>query len=199
MIFGNLLRKVLRKLLPNNSIEKILGVQICETGVMKNAIELWHDMYKNNPPWRGGKENVIPLNLPSAISEEFARLILTEFEISITGGQMGEFLNKQIEDQLTELPKYVEWYCAGGGIVVKPYVTDVDDNGNPTAIELDFVKKCRFLPVCVLTERRSYCSRIRRGEEGRRLPVYKTGISRVDRADVYDRKQGVPVRTDISV
>ena len=120
----------MRKLLPNNSIEKILGVQICETGVMKNAIELWHDMYKNNPPWRGGKENVIPLNLPSAISEEFARLILTEFEISITGGQMGEFLNKQIEDQLTELPKYVEWYCAGGGIVVKPYVTDVDDNGN---------------------------------------------------------------------
>ncbi len=152
MIFGNLLRKVLRKLLPNNSIEKILGVQICETGVMKNAIELWHDMYKNNPPWRGGKENVIPLNLPSAISEEFARLILTEFEISITGGQMGEFLNKQIEDQLTELPKYVEWYCAGGGIVVKPYVTDVDDNGNPTAIELDFVKSVDFFP-CAFSQK----------------------------------------------
>lgn len=50
-------------------------------GVMQNAIELWHNMYKNEPPWRGGKDNVIPLNLPSAISEEFARLILTEFSI----------------------------------------------------------------------------------------------------------------------
>ena len=29
----------------------------------------------------GGKDNVIPLNLPTAISEEFARLILTEFSI----------------------------------------------------------------------------------------------------------------------
>ena len=54
----------------NNSVEKALGVDICESGVMQNAIELWHNMYKNEPPWRGGKDNVIPLNLPAAISEE---------------------------------------------------------------------------------------------------------------------------------
>lgn len=146
MIFGKLLRKVLRKLLPNNSIEKVLKIQICETGVMKDAIELWHCMYKNNPPWRGGKENVIPLNLPAAISEEFARLILTEFDISISGGAMGEFLDKQLKEQLKELNKFMELYCAGGGIIIKPYVGGIDENGQPTDIELDFVKTVDFYP-----------------------------------------------------
>lgn len=73
MRIANILRKVLRRLVPNNSVEKALGVDICESGVMQNAIELWHNMYKNEPPWRGGKDNVIPLNLPSAISEEICQ------------------------------------------------------------------------------------------------------------------------------
>ena len=146
MIFGNLLRKVLRKLLPNNSIEKILQVQICESGIMQNAIELWHEMYKNNPPWKGGENNVIPLNLPAAISEEFARLILTEFELEVTGSPMADFINEQLADQLGDLSKFVELYCEGGGIAVKPFVTDVDQSGRPTAIELDFVKTVDFYP-----------------------------------------------------
>ena len=88
MRIANILRKVLRRLVPNNSVEKALGVDICESGVMQNAIELWHNMYKNEPPWRGGEDNVIPLNLPAAISEEFARLILTEFSMEVTGSPM---------------------------------------------------------------------------------------------------------------
>ena len=55
MRIANILRKVLRRLVPNNSVEKALGVDICESGVMQNAIELWHNMYKNEPTWRGGK------------------------------------------------------------------------------------------------------------------------------------------------
>ena len=88
--------------MPNNSVEKALGVDICESGVMQNAIELWHNMYKNEPPWRGGKDNVIPLNLPAAISEEFARLILTEFSMEVTGSPMAAFINEQLKDQLTK-------------------------------------------------------------------------------------------------
>ena len=94
--------------MPNNSVEKALGVDICESGVMQNAIELWHNMYKNEPPWRGGKDNVIPLNLPAAISEEFARLILTEFSMEVTGSPMAAFINEQLKDQLTDLNKFVE-------------------------------------------------------------------------------------------
>ena len=107
MRIANILRKVLRRLVPNNSVEKALGVDICESGVMQNAIELWHNMYKNEPPWRGGKDNVIPLNLPAAISEEFARLILTEFSMEVTGSPMAAFINEQLKDQLTDLNKFV--------------------------------------------------------------------------------------------
>ena len=146
MRIANILRKVLRRLVPNNSVEKALGVDICESGVMQNAIELWHNMYKNEPPWRGGKDNVIPLNLPSAISEEFARLILTEFSMEVTGSPMAAFINEQLKDQLTDLNKFVEMYCEGGAIAVKPFVTNIDENGRPTAIELDFVKAVDFFP-----------------------------------------------------
>ena len=66
----NIFRKLVRNLLPGNSVEKILKVQICESGVMKNAIELWQDMYKNEPPWKGGQEKIIPLNLPAVISSD---------------------------------------------------------------------------------------------------------------------------------
>ena len=146
MRIANILRKVLRRLVPNNSVEKALGVDICESGVMQNAIELWHNMYKNEPPWRGGKDNVIPLNLPAAISEEFARLILTEFSMKVTGSPMADFINEQLKDQLTDLNKFVEMYCEGGAIAVKPFVTNIDENGKPTAIELDFVKAVDFFP-----------------------------------------------------
>lgn len=146
MRIANILRKVLRRLVPNNSVEKALGVDICESGVMQNVIELWHNMYKNEPPWRGGKDNVIPLNLPSAISEEFARLILTEFSMKVTGSPMADFINEQLKDQLTDLNKFVEMYCEGGAIAVKPFVTNIDENGKPTAIELDFVKAVDFFP-----------------------------------------------------
>ena len=142
----NIFRKLVRNLLPGNSVEKILKVQICESGVMKNAIELWQDMYKNEPPWKGGQEKIIPLNLPAAISSEFARLILTEFRIEISGSQMAEYLDRQLKKDLIDLNKFVEWYCAGGGIAIKPYVAGVNEHGKPTAIKLDFVRSVDFFP-----------------------------------------------------
>lgn len=97
---------------------------------MKDAIELWQDMYKNEPPWKGGPNNTIPLNLPAVISSEFARLILTEFRIEISGSQMAEYLDGQLKKDTLELEKFVEWYCAGGGIAIKPYVSGVDEKRN---------------------------------------------------------------------
>ena len=147
MIFGNLLRKVLRKLLPNNSIEKELKVQIAVSGIMENAMELWSLMYENNPPWQGGPSKVIPINLPAAIAEEFSRLVLTEFEISVTGSPMAEFVNQELIANLDEISRFMELYCAKGGIVIKPYVTEPDENGIPTSISLDFVQADNFYPV----------------------------------------------------
>lgn len=148
----NIFRRLVRGLLPGNSIEKILKVQICESGAMKNAIELWQDMYKNEPPWKGGPNKTVPLNLPAVISSEFARLILTEFRIEISGSQMAEYLDDQLKKSTIELSKFVEWYCAGGGIAIKPYVSGVDENGRPTEIKLDFVRSVDFFPCAYNNE-----------------------------------------------
>lgn len=137
---------MLRSLLPSNSIEKELKVEIVTSGIMKNAIELWSLMYSNIPPWKGGDDNVVCLNLAATISEEFARLILTEFQLKVIGSPMADFINKQLKEQLVELTKFVELYCAKGGIVLKPYVKNSDENGNPTSIGIDFVQADDFYP-----------------------------------------------------
>lgn len=149
----NIFRKLVRNLLPGNSVEKILKVQICESSIMRDAIQLWWDMYENNPPWKGGPNKVIPTGLPAMIATKFMQLILKEFEIKISGSQMAKYLNKQLERDLTDLSKFVEWYCVGGGIAIKPYVSGADENGQPTAIKLDFVRSVDFFPCAYDNER----------------------------------------------
>ncbi len=134
------LRSAFNKLTPKNNIERQLHVSVATSGVMERAIELWSCMYGNNPPWRGGKADVIPLNLPAAISEEMARLILTEFKIEVTGSARGDFINRQIADNFVSLSDHVELYCAKGGICLKPYVSG-------RTINIDFTQADRFFPT----------------------------------------------------
>lgn len=141
----NFLRKWVRKLLPRNSIEKELKVQIAVSSTMDHAIELWKDMYENNPPWRG-ETGVICTNLPATIAEEMARLVLTEFEAEITGGRLGEFFSEQLKREMIDLDTKMELFCAKGGIVLKPYVS-ADAKGRPDKIEIDFVEADKFYPT----------------------------------------------------
>lgn len=147
MRFGikNFIRKWVRKLLPRNSVEKELKVQIAISGAMDNAIQLWKDMYENHPPWEG-KDGTLCTNLPATIAEEMSRLVLTEFELSTTGSQLADFINTQLERELTDLDIHVERYCAKGGIVMKPYVS-VGPTGLPEKIEIDFVEADHFYPT----------------------------------------------------
>ena len=141
----NFIRKWVRKLLPRNSVEKELKVQIAISGVMDNAIQLWKDMYENHPPWIGEK-GTLCTNLPATIAEEMSRLVLTEFELSTTGSKLADFINIQLERELTDLDIQVERYCAKGGIVLKPYVS-VGPTGMPDKIEIDFVEADHFYPT----------------------------------------------------
>lgn len=141
----NFLRKWVRKLLPRNNIEKELHVQIAVSSAMDHAIELWKDMYENTPPWKV-ESGTICTNLPATIAEEMARLILTEFELDISGGALGDWIKKQLDRELAELDSKMERYCAKGSIVLKPYVS-VGINGLPENIEIDFVEADKFYPT----------------------------------------------------
>lgn len=142
---GNFIRKWVDKLFPVKSLENEMKIQIAVSSKMDNAIELWKDMYENHPPWEG-KDGTICTNVPATIAEEMARLILTEFDLEVTGSQMADFINEQLERELVDLDVQMERYCAKGGIVLKPYVS-VDADGVPNRIEIDFVEADKFYPT----------------------------------------------------
>lgn len=130
---------------PTGSLEKEMKVKIAVSGKMETAIELWKDMYENHPPWEG-KDGTLCTNIPATIAEEMARLILTEFDLQVEGSQMADFINDQLDRELTDLDIQMERYCAKGGIVLKPYVSPGED-GAPGRIEVDFVEADKFYPT----------------------------------------------------
>lgn len=135
-------------MLPKQNLEKKLNVQIATSGVMDNAIQLWLKMYRNMPPWLGGNAHVKSLNIPAAIAEEMARLVLTEFELTLDGSARATFLKEQMENTLENMGNIVEMWCALGGIVLKPYAAGADETtGNPDHIEVDVVHANRFYPT----------------------------------------------------
>ena len=62
------------------------------------------------------------LELPAAISSEFARLITLEMNSSLSGSPRAEYLNTQYQAFLSGIRQQVEYACAKGGMVFKPYV-----------------------------------------------------------------------------
>ena len=130
-----LLREVVNKVFNRSAIESKIDVDIAVTDQMARAIDLWHEMYENRAPWLSDK--VTSLNLPTAIAGEFARLVTLELESEITGN---DYLNEQYQTFLKEIRKNVEYACAKGGIVFKPYV-------NGENIEIDYVQAEDFYPT----------------------------------------------------
>ena len=105
---------------------------------MREAIALWTEMYDNSPPWQG--ENVKSLNLPAVIAAETARLATLEMQSEVSGGERARYLEEMYRPVLARLRRYVEYGCAKGGLVLKPYVCD----GN---ILVDFVQADAFYPT----------------------------------------------------
>ena len=135
-------------MLPKQNLEKKLGIKIATSSIMDNEIQLWLKMYQNEPPWMGGKEDIKCLNLPASISEELARLILTEFSVAVDGSLRANFINEQLESMFGEMSNVVEMWCALGGIALKPYVSgENEETGQPEKICLDVTYANRFFPT----------------------------------------------------
>lgn len=140
------LKGKVRAMLPKASVERELHVTISESEAMKRAIDEWMSMYKDSPGWK--KADTVTLNLPAAISAEFARLILTEFSLECTGSAMATFVDEQMKKALKARFRTVSLYCALGGIVAKVYPTDVDpETGRPTRVAVDWIAADDFYPV----------------------------------------------------
>lgn len=112
---------------------------------MTNTIKKWFEMYEDKGYWLTNNSDT--LSLPSAISSELARLVTLEFEYTVSGDDGSPvdisntqltralFIQKCLNDITAEIWRHVEYCCAGGGIVFKPYI-----NGrsiSPSVVQAD--------------------------------------------------------------
>lgn len=114
-------------------------IDISITSRMAGQIELWTMMFENRPPWVDHKK-IFGMNLAAAISGEMSRLVTLELKSEISGSARANYLNEQYKTVLADLRKNVEFACAKGGLIFKPYVTS---NG----ISVQYIQADHFFPI----------------------------------------------------
>lgn len=140
------LKGVFRRMFSANDIESVLHVQPTMSQEMKDAIELWEQMYKNKSPWVMSNENLRSLGLPAMIASEKARTATIEMNVKITGeSERAKFISKQFKKVTSTIRKNLEYGIALGGLVIKPYVVMGPDN--QYKIEFNYVKATDFYPL----------------------------------------------------
>ena len=131
------LRGVIKKVLGNKEINRI-GVTIAVSDEMQQAIRKWILMYKGQADWIGPEKQ--SLGLPSLIASEVAMMVTLEAEVNIAGSKRAEWLTEQFAPVMENLRLAVEYACAEGGLVFKPYV----DGEN---LAVDYVHADDFYPT----------------------------------------------------
>ena len=102
------LKGAVNKMLGKDNLKSVLAVTPAVSSKMKNAIELWENMYKNEAPWLDDK--VHSLGLPALISREKARMATLEREIKITGeGERTEFIKDTFTQVTNTIRKELEY------------------------------------------------------------------------------------------
>lgn len=131
-------REWIKKMIGKQTVDKALNIEVAFSSKMAEGIELWARMYENKAPWLNA--DVKSMGLPAAIASELARLTTIEMEAEFTGGARATWLEEQFGRVMDKLRHQVEFGCAKGGLVFKPYIA-----GEQLAI--DFVQADQFYPA----------------------------------------------------
>ena len=132
---------------PYKTVEQAEHIETPLSTDMKNAIDLWHDIYVNKAPWLN--EDCVSLNLGALISSEIARQVLIEFKWNVTSPKKDDIenTNSEINEAETQqivrdepdnervmflknsvslisenLMRRLEPGLASGSMIIKPYV-----------------------------------------------------------------------------
>ena len=100
---------------------------------MQTAIDTWLDMYQHQESSANDSHS---LDLPSAISSEFARLVMAESEFHVSSA----FLDEQFQKFLKRFLIKADTAFALGSIVFKPYVSG-------KKILVDMIRADRYAPT----------------------------------------------------
>ena len=107
-----------RDRLAGEILEREFGAAAAASPLDAKNRRLWWDMYVNHPPWENCE--VRPLGLPGAVGRELARQTLTEFRLSLSGGERAAFLNRQMLAAEKNFLRCLELGLCLGGIALKP-------------------------------------------------------------------------------
>lgn len=107
---------MVQKALSENS-----GTQIdfCMSAQMARQIEIWSRMYENHPPWKS--KTIDTIGLPANIASEIARLTTLELKTECKGSARAKYIDEVYQKVLKSLRIYLEYGCAKGGLIFKPY------------------------------------------------------------------------------
>ena len=165
------LRRVRSVMFDKGTIKNAIREDIAMSDKMAQAIKLWADMYVN-----GGT-----LNLPASISGEMARLVSVELKSVITGSTRANFLNKKYTEVVEGIRTPLEYGCAKGGLIFKPYVSGSE-------ISVDYIHADSFFPLQFDNNRRCICGADCEGYN----VLYTPGTSRAERKNICYIKQSLP-------
>lgn len=107
-----------------SNIESALGIDVAVSSKMEEAFRLWASMFEDAPPWKNAEEGKLTMNLPASISSEIARLVTLEMKSVVSGSERADYINEQYQSVIDDARHFMEFACAKGGVVLKPYVSD---------------------------------------------------------------------------
>ena len=152
MSFISKLKGVIKRMFSPETIETALKVQPTMSEKMKNAIELWKQMYMDDSPWIvQGEGKVKSLGLAAMIASEKARTATIEMQIKVTGdSERAKIVDDCFKKLLKNLRTNLECGIALGSFVIKPYVTKAPND--KYKIEVSYTKATNFYPLSFSTD-----------------------------------------------
>jgi A118 family predicted phage portal protein len=132
------IREQLNKMINQTNVKQALRIDIALSASMAEALQKWSKMYQNQADWLS--KDIHSLDLPAAIAGEIARAVTIEMKVDISGSERANYLSSQFEQVLKQMRERVEYGCAKGGLMIKPYPM-----GNN--IGVDYVQADCFFPV----------------------------------------------------
>lgn len=138
------LKGVFRNMISPKTVSDVLGITPAISDTMKNAIELWENVYTNHAPWI--TDDVHSLGIGAMVASEKARTATIEMEVKITGEtDRAEFIANNFKKVLGNIRENLEFGIALGSLVIKPYVVKgVDDK---YTIMFSYCKATDFYPL----------------------------------------------------
>ena len=141
------IRDWVKRMIGKQTVDKALNVDVAISTEMANALELWTRMYEDDAPWvtssvygSGTTEDVYSMGLAAVIAGEVARSATIEMEVEFSGSARATWLDEQFARVMDKLRHQIEFGCAKGGLIFKPYIM-----GDQLAV--DFVQADQFYPI----------------------------------------------------